>query len=195
MGGVPTHRDHPWERDARSGRAGGSPIDVPPSREVQTTGVARARVAHGVAATPRATWRVPITLAIVAVLAIAGMARLAPADPQTRGMGGAPPAGLPAANAPAGNLPTAELPARTRALSAGSLSKLHSRFVGRAALEVWGRTTAPDGSSVRMRVKAAGMPSTRVPEVPAVAGRFYAKVALPPALQGRRVSISARLAP
>ena len=75
------------------------------------------------------------------------------------------------------------------------MSNLQSRFIGRGTLEVWGRTTAPDGSSIRIRVQAANAPPIAVSEVPAVAGRFYVNVSLPSALQGRSVDIAARLAP
>jgi len=184
-GGVPTHRDHPWERDARSGRGAGAQRNPPSSREVLTAGLARQRPrrpAHGGgAAAPRATWKVPVVVGIVALVAISGMSRLGTPGPVASATGPPP--------------PSIALPSRAGIATAGSLSNLRSRFVGRATLEVWGRTNAPDGASIRMRVAAPGAASIGVPEVPAVAGRFYAKVALPAELQGRGVNIRARLAP
>jgi len=181
---VPTHRDHPWERDARRrGRNAGSEGHPPPSREVQTASLARARVRRpaygGGAPAPRATWRAPIAVAIVAAIAIAAMAGLTAPEPL---------ASLPSPS-PAVGLPS------TSDRSEGSVSDLQSRFIGRGALEVWGRTTAPDGSSIRIRVQAADAAPIAVSEVPAVAGRFYVNVSLPSALQGRSVNIAARLAP
>jgi hypothetical protein len=136
---------------------------------------------------PPATWRIPTTFAIVAVIAIAGMAKLAAPNPAGSATAPLPPvAGAPAPQA---------MPSQAAFASSGTVSALRSRFVGRTTVEVWGRTTAPDGAAVRMRVRAAGVPSIGVPEVPAVAGRFYAKVALSPQLHGRAVHISARIVP
>ena len=95
--GVPTHRDHPWERDAR--RSGGAQGIPPPSREVRTASFPRARVRPsaygGGASAPRATWRSPIAVAIVAAIAIAAMAGLSAPAPLASLPSPSPAVGLP----------------------------------------------------------------------------------------------------
>ena len=140
---MPTHRDHPWERDLAA-VTGHRP--------------------------PRRAWRGPVAaaaLVAVAVLVLVGH------DPHARVAR--------ASRAPA-------------AAPSGAVKQLHTRFAGRRTLEVWGRATAPDGATVRIRVAGArGRGSMRRP-APAAHGHFYARLRLPRVLRGRPLSVSAAVA-
>src|SRR3954447_21410967 len=80
------------------------------------------------------------------------------------------------------------------AVSAESVTRLRSRFVGTRRVQIWGRITAPDGSTVAVRIAAEGFPAATV-EVPAVAGRFYASAPISRAMRGRRLLIRAGVTP
>ena len=148
---MPTHRDHPWERDARAAgrpREPAAAAGPPPPRA-------------------RASWRTPLAVAVVGT---ALTALVLTHEPGT------------AASLPA--------PGSRLAGPAPSVSGLHSRFVDPATVEVWGRTTAPRGTSVAIRLLARGRRSLRR-VAPAARGRFYAEIRLPRALRGARLTVTA----
>jgi hypothetical protein len=77
---------------------------------------------------------------------------------------------------------------------AASVTQLQSRFVDRRNLRVWGSTTAPDGSSIVLRITADGMAADKL-AVRAVAGRFSAKALVPTAMRSHPLRVSAAVAP
>lgn len=134
----------------------------------------------------RPTWTVPILVAIAATILIAVMAR---SDATDAGTARVP---LPGGGSAGPGLHLARPnPPPVIVASSDTVSNLKSRFLGRATIEIWGRTTAPDGSSITLRIKARGGPAASLPDAPAVRGRFYAMARVPPELQGRPVDVSA----
>ena len=127
----------------------------------------------------RPSWRVPTAAAVVAVLAIGGIERfttdvIAPGSVAYGPTVGATPA---SDRAPAGG--------------GAAITTLRSRLVGRATIEIWGRTTATDGASIRLRVEPVGDSPITLPDVPAVDGRFYAKARVPERIRGGEVNVRA----
>ena len=179
---VPTHRDYPWEHDRRAVQERLSRGSTTSTGGAYRPPVAvRSRPAVRAPTWGAPTWRGPIAFAVFAVVAIVFMARLGSPD-------AAPPVSLPAP-------PAALLSRGSSAVVSGSITGMRTRFVGRTRLEVWGKTSAPDGSSISLRLKASDGSPITLPDAPAVAGRFYARAAIPPRLQGRAVTVSARAIP
>lgn len=81
---------------------------------------------------------------------------------------------------------------RVPAASRYRLRGLHSRWLDPRVLEVWGRTTAPDGTTIRVNVSAGGR-THRLTIAPAAQGRFYARGRIPRSLRHRRIAVSARI--
>lgn len=75
--------------------------------------------------------------------------------------------------------------------SAGTITSLRSRYVGRAVVEIWGRTTAPEGCTIKLWIDRPGAPLVELPAAPAVNGGFHANAAVPADLQGRKLDIRA----
>ncbi|MDX6678838.1 MAG: hypothetical protein QOE31_2890 [Solirubrobacteraceae bacterium] len=158
---MPTHRDVPWERDALA--------------------------VHGpFPSAPGPTWRLPIATALAATLAIAVLA--------TRDT---PDAVAPSPVASMNRFAAVQLPAGGPiddggvAPAEGSITTLRSRFVGHTAIEISGRTTAPDGASISLQLEARGRSPIPLADVPAVAGGFHARVRLPSRIRGRSVDVRA----
>lgn len=128
------------------------------------------------------TWRVPIFAATVAAVAIAALARLDPADVTAPGS---------VAYGPAIAGPKLSGPTSAPAVAEGAVTTLRTRFAGTAAIEIWGRTTASDGAAIRLQLEPDGVAPIKLPDVPAVAGRFYAKAPLPAQIRGRDVDVRA----
>lgn len=132
------------------------------------------------------TRRAPIAVAIVAVIvAVIAMFMIARLDTTNVVASGAVAYG-PAVGA---------TPASNPASAAGAITMLRSRFVGRATIEIWGRTTATDGASIRLRVEPAGDSPIRLPDVPAVDGRFYAEARVPERIRSGPVNVRAGVNP
>lgn len=128
------------------------------------------RAAEPPPARPQPTWRVPIVLAVVGVAGLVAIFKIGAELPDPRPV-------------PASAQPSAE-----------RVTRLRTRFVDPKTLEVWGRTSAPDGTTVRIRLRARGAGSGGAVRVaPAARRRFYAKVRLPRALRDRPLRITARL--
>ncbi len=186
--GMPTHRDVPWERDARAQRA-----RKPPPADALASTVRAARHAGHPAPSARDDARstrwgpVATALGVIVVLMM-----LASAHPTNRTATRTTPV-VPVAAAPQ-TLAPALTDTAPRARS-GSLSMLRSRFVNRETIEIWGRTTAPDGATIRIQITASGPVPDKLADVPATAGHFYVKVGLPSILRGRRLHIRARVSP
>jgi hypothetical protein len=72
--------------------------------------------------------------------------------------------------------------------------RLHSRFVGTDRLELWGAAPAPDGTTVRLSIKASGIADRPLASAPVSKGHFYATAWVPKSLRGRRITIGAMLA-
>ena len=135
----------------------------------------------------RPTWRVPAAAVVVAVLAFAAVARIDTTDITAPGA---------VAYAPAASHPTATGASElATAAGAGRVTRLQTRFAGSATIEIWGRTTAHDGSAIRLRLEPPGASPVKLPDVPAVAGRFYAKALLPASIRGRDVNVRASVIP
>jgi hypothetical protein len=171
--GVPTHRDYPWERDARAERERAD--HPPPAVRAQTAG----RRARG----PVVPWGLNQTVGALEIAGALGVCAVAlfvkvhqaqtPADTRIA-------APQPPPHAIARSVPT------TTAVQA-----LHSRFVSKGRLELWGRADAPDGTTVRVRIQTrsgAGRPLTTAP---VSRGHFYATARLPEDLRTRRVTVVA----
>jgi len=133
----------------------------------------------------RPTWRAPIFAAAVAAVAIA-LARLDPADITAPGS---------VDYGPAIAGPKLSGPTSPAAVADGAVTTLRTRFAGTAAIEIWGRTTASDGAAIRLQLEPDGAAPIKLPDVPAVAGRFYAKAALPAQIRGRDVDVRAGIRP
>ncbi|MEY2514438.1 MAG: hypothetical protein QOJ89_1796 [bacterium] len=134
----------------------------------------------------RPAWRVPAAAAVIAAIAFVAIARVDPTDITAPGA---------VAYGPAGSHPTMTAASNTAAAGEGRVTRLQTRFVGSATIEIWGRTTANDGSAIRLRLEPLGASPIRLPEVPAVAGRFYAKAQLPARIRGRDVNVRASVIP
>lgn len=130
----------------------------------------------------RPTWRVPIFAAAAAAVVIAALARLDPADVTAPGR---------VAYGPAIAGPKLSGPTSPAASADGEVTTLRTRFAGTAAIEIWGRTTASDGAVIRLQLEPDGAAPIKLPDVPAVAGRFYAKAPLPAQIRGRDVDVRA----
>ena len=169
---MPTHQDHPWERDARK-------------REERRPGQAAPR-------------KRPLERGVVVwgVLAVAGLVVVLKLPARTDG------ADLPAPVAPATPVAVAPAPSssapdpapRLAPAPAGSVTWLRSRYAGTTALEIWGTTDAADGASIEIRVATAGGEHQHVVDAPSARGHFYASARIPRAMHGRRVSVEARVA-
>lgn len=180
IGAVPTHQDFPWLRDQRAEeelRARGR--GHRPSKEA-----ARAAPDASAGTTPWVVVWVTVGLVaaiVVLVLGSAGAGR----DEAFPG----PPAGVGPAPTPASAAATPDTPTTPRVRT---LSRLRSRILDAGMLEVWGRTSLPDGSSIRVSVSSRGQDRVRLPTAPSAGGRFYVRAQLPASLQGRRILIRAR---
>ena len=143
------------------------------------TGASRAREARRAALA--ADLGVPLSAAVLATIAIAALARSDAPEARTgrTAVPGVP--GLSVIN---------QNPTPTVA-SAGAITGLNSRFVTRAALEIWGRTTAPDGCTIKLWIDRPRAPLVKLPAAPAVNGGFHAMARVPADLQGRRLEIRA----
>jgi hypothetical protein len=73
----------------------------------------------------------------------------------------------------------------------GRVRSVKSRFVSQRVLEIWGRTSAPDGATVRIRIHGATTATAVI--APTAQGRFYVREELPAALQGQRLRVDARI--
>ena len=147
---MPTHRDHPWDQDSRARR--------------------RDANLRGRPARPQPTWRVPLAVACVAIVALLGLKAY---DARALGSAGA---------------------TTPRTSATGAVTSLHSRLSRSGRLELWGSTTAPEGASIVLsaRVRAA---TIAIPSAPAVAGHFYGARRLPEWALGNRIRVSAVVAP
>lgn len=133
----------------------------------------------GVRVVDRPTWRVPIVAAAIAAIAIGAVARVDPADITASGA------------VTYGSASAATNPAPAHAVSEEAVTSLRTRFAGSAAIEIWGRTSATDGAAIRLQLEPVGAAPIKLPDVPAVAGRFYAKARLPVGIRGRDVNVRA----
>jgi hypothetical protein len=134
----------------------------------------------------RPAWRVPVAAVVVAAIAFAAVARVDTRDITAPGA---------VAYGPAASHVKSTGASATAAPGEGRVTTLQTRFVGSATIEIWGRTTATDGSAIRLRLEPVGTAPVRLPDVPAVAGRFYAKAPLPARLRGRDVNVRASVEP
>jgi hypothetical protein len=83
--------------------------------------------------------------------------------------------------------------ARLSATRRYELRRLRSRFLDAATLEIWGRTNAPAGTTIRVYAAERGLRRRSLGDVPVAAGRFYAREKLPAALRSKRIEILARI--
>jgi anti-sigma-K factor RskA len=134
----------------------------------------------------RPTWRAPTVAAVVAAIAFAAIAQVDTTDITAPGA---------VAYGPAASHPGVGVATEDVAAGEGRVETLQTRFVGHATIEIWGRTTANDGSAIRLRLEPPGASPVRLPEVPAIAGRFYAKAPLPANMRGRDVNVRASVVP
>ncbi len=170
---MPTHQDHPWERDARKRAERRAGRAAPRKRPLEHPGV---------------VWGVVAVAALVVVLrSPLGTDEVDPPLPVP-----AIPA-APAAVVPAPSFRPDPAPAPTPRF-AGSVTDVRSRFVGTAGLEIWGTTDAVDGASVEIRISTPGGDNEVALSAPSAGGHFFASAGLPPAMRGRRVSVEARIA-
>ncbi len=154
---MPTHREEPWEQDARRQRERAAtrrwPDPVPPARRTPAAAPRPERDAGA--------WLVAsLALVVCAVLAAAALRR-----------GGETSPALPAP-APA---------------TAGHVLSLDSHRLPDGGLEAWGRTDAPDGTTVVVRVDGVAGDGW-----PAVArnGSFYLRTPPAPSAGPQRVTAS-----
>ena len=124
---------------------------------------------RGRPARPQPTWRVPLAVACVAIVALLGLKAY-----HARALGS-----------------TGATTQRTSA--AGAVTSLHSRVSRSGRLELWGSTTAPDGATIAVSALSDGF-VVDVHRAPAI-GDFYGSARIPRWLRGRRVSVSATVAP
>ncbi|MCW3015264.1 MAG: hypothetical protein JWO02_2356 [Solirubrobacterales bacterium] len=191
---MPTHRDYPWERDARAHDAGG----VPGAHTRATSPAASAT----------SSWRLGWTWQALIILAIlVGALRLSGLQLNLADSGSSAPAGpawatavatpLPSAAGTVATPPPTSSPQHTAAAAptAGwSVSSMHSRWAsGSRALEVWGATDAATGASVRVALHGAPGVRGKAVLAPAASGRFYVKVHIPPRLFHQSLRIQARV--
>ncbi len=168
---MPTHGDFPWERDARKRRQDGVRMD--PSAPLRNTARPKTRPTARRQTGHVATAVLALTIAFVAIVLRGGDL---PSLTDLRDAAAGPPA-APAAVVPPPRVVT-----------------LESRFLSRRTVEIWGSATAADGTTVRLSVRVGGR-RRKLVDVPAVAGRFYARETLPTRLRGQRLRLVARLAP
>jgi hypothetical protein len=147
---MPTHRDHPWDQDTRARRRDAS-LPGRPAR-------------------PQPTWRVPLAVACVAIVALLGVKSY---DARAVGSAGS---------------------TTPRASAAGAVTSLHSRVSRSGRLELWGSTTAQDGATITVSALSDGF-VIHVHSAPAISGHFYGSAHIPRTLRGQRVSVSATVAP
>jgi hypothetical protein len=167
---MPTHESHPWEQDARRRR-------------------------HERGRTKRRPRRYGGPILFVASLAAVGFViadradRLEAPDAAVR-----PPAAEPErlADIVRPRPRTATPPPVARPTRRYRLSRLNSRWVSPEIIEVWGRTTAPDGATIRVNVSAGGR-TRRLGVAPAAHGRFYVRERVRGSMRNRRIAISARV--
>lgn len=125
-----------------------------------------------------------VGLALAAGAVVVVQSGVLDAEPSTPGLVvGSVSSAAPAAD-PGGTAAAAPASRPTRALHG-----LKSRILDTGAVEVWGRTTLPDGSDVRVTVSAAGGSRIALPSAPSASGRFYVRARLPASWQGRRIKI------
>ena len=158
-----------------------TPADVPLEPDLFPACNADVNVIHA-----RPAWRVPAAAAVVAAIAFAAVARIDTSDITAPGA---------VAYGPAASHPTVTGASEAVAAGQDRVTRLQSRFAGSATIEIWGRTTANDGSVIRLRLEPPGASPVRLPDVPAVAGRFYVKAQLPARIRGRDVNVRASVIP
>jgi hypothetical protein len=193
---VPTHGDFPWEQDERKRRqdagrgrrpyAGGDAWEPGEPQATATYGRPRRR--------PLSFLRnVTGPLLFVAVLAAAGFAVQVRADRAPELPVAAAPAVAP--QPPVAGLlrkrpvPASRTPARVRPYR---LARVHSRWRSRSVVEIWGRTTAPDGTTIRFTASYGGVEHP-LAVAPAAGRRFYVRERVPAFLRGQRIGISAQI--
>jgi hypothetical protein len=158
-----------------------TPADIPLERDVFPACNADVNVIHA-----RPAWRVPAAAAVLAAVAFAAVARVDTTNITAPGA---------VAYGPAASHPAVPGASEAAAAGQGRVTRLQTRFVGSATIEIWGRTTANDGSAIRLRLEPPGASPVRLPDVPAVAGRFYAKTQLPARMRGHDINVRASISP
>jgi hypothetical protein len=171
---VPTHRDFPWERDERAERrrteAGAQPIvgstTAPTWRPIPDR------------ATGRGLTRSLSGLEIAAALGVCGVLIFAKTQ-----------VSLPAVVSPPSSAPTIAM--RTPPPAMPVVHTLHSRLVSTTRIQIWGTVNGPDGTTVRLSLKARGARARPITMTPAARGHFYASTSVPRSMRGRRLTVIA----
>jgi hypothetical protein len=176
---VPTHRDYPWERDARAEAQRGS---APPSRATRSRAPTASPAVPGALGSGGLHRKVG-GIEIVATLVICAAFLFL----KVRHDGGAPSAS-PAARIGAAP-PTVALPSPVTP----SVHALHSRFVGDRRLELWGSAQAADGMTVRISIEKEGAADRPLTTAPVSAGHFYATARVPKRLGTTHFTVVATL--
>jgi hypothetical protein len=74
-----------------------------------------------------------------------------------------------------------------------SVHALHSRFISKRRLELWGSAQAPDGTTVRIGIEQAGTTVRPLTTAPVSRGHFYATAQVPEPLGTKHLTLEAVL--
>lgn len=180
---MPTHRDHPWERDARAaardGAASARDDAAQAARRRLTSGPQRPSAGPSPCGSMSQRRLKPPEIVLGFLVAFVGIALA---------IGGELSVPAPV-NGPLhlGSRPEVKSPS----IAVARVEALHSRFTGPARVEIWGEVHQPDGTTVRAELRAGS--ARHVVRAPVASGRFYALVTLPRTLRGQRLAIRARV--